>query len=74
MTVSPGGTSVIATGDGKSGICSGDSGGPALSINGTTKETLIVGVHSYVDNIGTCLGKGYSTRTDVVYDFIKANL
>lgn len=65
---------VLETGDGKSGICSGDSGGPMLAVNGQTKETLIVGVHSYVNNATTCLGKGYSTRTDVVKDFILAQL
>lgn len=65
---------VLQTGNGKSGICSGDSGGPMLSVNGQTKETLIVGVHSYVDNVKTCLGKGYSTRTDTVKDFVLAHI
>jgi len=65
---------VLQTGNGKSGICNGDSGGPMLSINGQTKEALIVGVHSYVDNSTTCLGHGYSTRTDTVKDFVLSYL
>lgn len=64
---------VLQTGNGKSGICMGDSGGPMFSVNGQTKETLIVAVHSYVSDGSTCLGKGYSTRTDTVKDFILAN-
>ena len=65
---------VLQTGNGKSGICMGDSGGPMISINGTTKEALIVGVHSYVSDAKNCLGNGFSTRTDTVKDFVLAQL
>lgn len=64
----------LRTGNGKSGVCHGDSGGAALSINATTKETFVVGVHSYVSDATQCAGYGFSIRTDVVYPFIKQNL
>lgn len=58
----------LRTGNGRSGICNGDSGGPALvSANGAD---VVVGVHSYVDDADTCLNNGYSARTDIAYDFI----
>jgi secreted trypsin-like serine protease len=63
---------MLRTGNGKSGICNGDSGGPALSTNATTKETFVVGVHSYIDDNEHCLGNGFSARTDIYFDFIHA--
>ncbi len=58
----------LRTGNGQSGICNGDSGGPAfVSVNGSD---VVVGVHSYIDDNATCLQNGFSARTDLSYDFI----
>lgn len=58
----------LRTGNGQSGICNGDSGGPALAnMNG---GEVVVGVHSYIDDVDRCLRNGYSARTDIAYDFI----
>ena len=47
-------------------VCHGDSGGPIFD-NGT-----IIGVSSYV-NPANCTNDGYSVRTDLYADFIRAN-
>ena len=57
----------IKTGDGKRGVCNGDSGGPALLASGGAE--IVVGIHSYVDR-ATCNGNGFSFRPDTADDFI----
>ena len=56
------------------GICSGDSGGPMLSVNGQTEETSSWASHSCVDNVKTCLGRAAACRTDTVKDFVLAHI
>jgi V8-like Glu-specific endopeptidase len=58
----------LRTGDGRSGICAGDSGGPALVVS--DGQEIVVGVHSYIDDADRCLRNGYSTRTDTAFDFV----
>jgi V8-like Glu-specific endopeptidase len=56
-------------GDGLTGMCSGDSGGPALY----TREdgnVYVVGVTSSVDDTSDCLGHTYYPRTDYNCEFI----
>lgn len=52
-------------GQGKGGVCSGDSGGPALLGN------VVLGIMSYLPN-SRCTGVTYSNRLDLDYalDFI----
>lgn len=47
-------------GRGRSGICFGDSGGPAFFED----TDIIAGIHSFVANLN-CKGVGYSYRTDI---------
>lgn len=63
---------LLKTGNGVSGICNGDSGGPALLDVGG--ERIVVGVHSWVDDVEHCLQNGFSARTDVAPEFILAGL
>lgn len=60
---------LLQTGNGKSGICNGDSGGPAfVTVDG---EEVVVGVHSFIDDNETCLGNGFSARVDRYVDFFR---
>jgi hypothetical protein len=56
-------------GKGRSGICFGDSGGPAFFED----TDIIAGIHSFVANLN-CKGVGYSYRTDIAtsLDFLAA--
>lgn len=56
----------LATGNGKSGICNGDSGGPAI----LKDKQVIVGVHSWGDDGAFCLKNGFSARVDRYVDFL----
>jgi hypothetical protein len=58
-------------GQGKGGICFGDSGGPVLTNEGST----VLAVNSYVTN-NNCAGVTYSQRVDIpeVLDWIESFL
>jgi secreted trypsin-like serine protease len=59
---------LLRTGNGKSGLCNGDSGGPALLPTGG--GDVVVGVHSYVDDAQRCAKNGFSARADLYVDFL----
>lgn len=40
-----------------SGLCGGDSGGPSLWKRGDA--SYVAGIHSYVEHVDSCVGKGY---------------
>ena len=65
-------TQTLETGNGRSGICNGDSGGPALlDVHGTE---VVVGVHSYIDDNDTCAQSGFSFRPDTADAFLSKYL
>lgn len=59
---------LLRTGDGTRGICNGDSGGPALLATGD--DDVVVGVHSWVDDVDRCAKNGFSARVDRYVDFL----
>lgn len=59
----------LRTGNGKSSICNGDSGGPAL-FRDARGQYVVVAVHSWIDDNNYCLKNGYSARSDRYVDFL----
>jgi len=57
-------------GDGMTGMCSGDSGGPALYTK-DDGEVYVVGVTSSIDSMEDCLGHTFYPRTDYNCEFIR---
>jgi len=45
-----------------SGMCGGDSGGPSLWRRGDA--SYVAGIHSYIEGVATCSGKGYDLTVD----------
>ncbi len=59
-------TEILVDGQGRMGICYGDSGGPIMADLGS--GPVVLGVESYGDQ--SCVGIDHLTRLDVVADFI----